>query len=48
MSEINEKEIKRRLEAISSFKARPEVTAHDLERVRRMLAKQPHVQETRP
>ena len=48
MFEINEKEIKRRFEAISSFKAKPEVTAHDLERVRRMLASQPSAQETRP
>ena len=44
MSEINEKEIKRRFEAISSFKARPEVTARDLERVRQLLTRQ----ETRP
>jgi len=37
MSEINEKEIKRRLEAISSFKTTPEAAARDLERVRKML-----------
>ncbi len=47
MSEINEKEIKRRFEAISSFKTRPEVTARDLERVRQMLTQQPSEQETR-
>jgi len=47
MNEINEKEIKRRFEAISSFKTRPEVTARDLERVRRMLIRQPGEQETR-
>ncbi len=48
MSEINEKEIKRRFEAISSFKTRPEVVARDLERVRQMLTKQPSEQRTRP
>ena len=48
MSEINEKEIKRRFEAISNFEAGPEVTARNLERVRQMLTKLPSVQETRP
>ncbi len=48
MNEINEKEIKRRFEAISSFKTRPEVAERDLERVRQMLTKQSSQQETRP
>ncbi len=48
MSEINEKEIKRRFEAISSFKTRPEVTARNLKRVRQMLTRKPREQEIRP
>jgi len=38
MSEINEKEIKRRFEAISQFEASREVTARDLEQTRKSLA----------
>lgn len=37
MSEIDEKEIKLRFEAISQFELSPEVTTRDLERVRKML-----------
>jgi len=40
MSEIDEKEIKLRFEAISQFQLSPEATARDLERVRKMLNKQ--------
>ncbi len=40
MSEIDEKEIKLRFEAISKFELSPEVTARDLERVRKMLTEQ--------
>ena len=47
MAEINEKEIKRRFEAISQFKTKPEVTARDLERVRQMLTKQTSEKETK-
>ena len=37
MSEIDEKEIKRRFEVISQFEPSPEVTAHNLERARESL-----------
>jgi len=47
MSEIDEKEIKRRFEVISQFEPSPEVTARDLERTRRSLTKQPSGQRTR-
>jgi len=40
MSEIDEKEIERRLEAISRFESSPEGTARDLERVRSRLNEQ--------
>jgi len=40
MSEINEKEIKRRFETISKFEQGSEVTARDLEKVRKRLAEQ--------
>lgn len=48
MSEINENQIKQRLEAISSFKATPQVTARDLDRVRQTLTSQQHQQKTKP
>ncbi len=38
MSEIDEKEIKQRFEAISKFEINPEVTARDLEQTRKSLA----------
>lgn len=38
MSEIDEKEIKQRFEAISKFEVSPEVTARDLEQTRKSLA----------
>lgn len=38
MSEINEKEIKRRFEVISKFEISPEVTTRDLEQTRKNLA----------
>jgi hypothetical protein len=47
MSEIDEKEIKLRFEAISQFELSPEVTARDLERVRKMLTEQTSGQRTR-
>ncbi|MHC4104948.1 MAG: BAR domain-containing protein [Planctomycetota bacterium] len=47
MSDIDEKEIKLRFEAISQFKLSPEVTARDLERVRKMLTGQTSRQRTR-
>jgi len=47
MSEIDEKEIKLRFEAISQFQLSPEVTARDLERVRKMLTGQTSGQRTR-
>ncbi|MHC4691421.1 MAG: hypothetical protein ACYS67_01680 [Planctomycetota bacterium] len=40
MSEIDEKEIKLRFEAISKFELSPEVTVRDIERVRKMLTEQ--------
>jgi len=40
MSEIDEKEIKRRFEVISQFEPSSEVTARDLEQVRKRLAEQ--------
>ncbi len=40
MSEINEKEIKHRFEIISQFEPSSEVTARDLEQVRKRLAEQ--------
>jgi outer membrane lipoprotein-sorting protein len=40
MSEIDEKEIEKRFEAIAKFQLSPEVTARDLERVRKMLTGQ--------
>jgi hypothetical protein len=40
MSEIDEKEIKRRFEVISHFEQSSEVTARDLEKVRKRLAEQ--------
>ena len=40
MNEINENQIKRRLEAISKFKTDPEVTARDIERTRQTLTDQ--------
>ncbi|MHC4282524.1 MAG: hypothetical protein ACYSWZ_06100 [Planctomycetota bacterium] len=46
MSKIDEKEIKRRFEAISQFELSPEVTARDLERVGKMLAGQTSGQRT--
>ena len=39
MSEINEKEIKRRFEAVSQFEISPEITARDLEKVNKSLTK---------
>ena len=39
MSEINEKEIKRRFESISKFEISPEVTARDLEQTKQSLTK---------
>ncbi len=39
MSEMNEKEIKKRLEQISQFEISPEVTSRDLERVNKSLTK---------
>jgi hypothetical protein len=39
MSKINEKEIKRRLEAVSKFEISPEVAARDLEQTKRSLTK---------
>jgi len=47
MSEIDEKEIKLRFESISQFELSPEVTARDLERVRKMLTEQTSGQRTR-
>ena len=47
MSEIDEKEIKRRFEAISQFELSPEVTVRDLERVGKMLTEQTSGQRTR-
>ena len=47
MSEIDEKEIKLRFEAISQFELSPEVTARDMERVRKMLTGQTSGQRTR-
>jgi hypothetical protein len=47
MSEIDEKEIKRRFEVISQFELSPEVTARDLERVRKRLIEQTSEQQTR-
>jgi hypothetical protein len=47
MSEIDEKEIKRRFQAISQFESSPEVTARDLERVRKRLIEQTSEQRTR-
>jgi hypothetical protein len=46
MSEIDENEIKLRFEAISQFELSPEVTARDLERVRKMLTEQTSGQRT--
>ena len=46
MSEIDEREIKRRFKAISQFELNPEVTAHDLDRVRERLTKQMSGQQT--
>lgn len=40
MSEMNEKEIKRRFDAISQFEPSPDVTARDLEKARRSLLAQ--------
>ena len=47
MSEIDEKEIKRRFEVISQFEPSSEVTARDLERTRKSLTKQTSGQRTR-
>ncbi|MHC4463395.1 MAG: hypothetical protein ACYS30_18460, partial [Planctomycetota bacterium] len=47
MSEIDEKEIKRRFEVISQFELSPEVIARDLERVRKKLIEQTSGQRTR-
>ena len=47
MSEIDEKEIKRRFETISRFEPSSEVTARDLEQVRKKLAEQTSEQRTR-
>lgn len=47
MSEIDEKDIKLRFEAISRFELSPEVTARDLERVRKMLTRQTSGQRKR-
>src|SRR4030043_211183 len=46
MSEIDEKEIKRRFETISKFELRPEAVARDLERTRQNLAKKISEQQT--
>ena len=46
MSEIDEKEIKRRFEAISRLELSREVTARNLEQVRKMLARQASSQRT--
>ena len=48
MSEINEKEIERRFEAISQFEHGPDVTARDIERVREHLAGQINKHKTNP
>jgi hypothetical protein len=47
MSEIDEREIKRRFEVISQFELSPEVTARDLEQVRKRLIEQTSGQQTR-
>jgi len=47
MSEIDEKEIKRRFETISRFEPSSEVTARDLEQVRKRLAEQTSGQRPR-
>jgi hypothetical protein len=46
MSEIDEKEIEKRFEAISQFQLSPEVTARDLERVRKMLTERTSPERT--
>ncbi len=48
MSEINEKEIERRFEAISKFELDPEVTTRDIERVRQTLTGRMSKRQTRP
>ncbi|MHC4463037.1 MAG: hypothetical protein ACYS30_16645 [Planctomycetota bacterium] len=47
MSEIDEREIKGRFEVISQFELSPEVTARDLERIRKRLIEQTSGQRTR-
>jgi len=47
MSEIDEKEIKRRFETISQFEPSSEVAARDVEQVRKKLAEQMSNQQTR-
>ena len=47
MSEIDEKEIERRFEVISQFEPGSEVTARDLEKVRKKLAEQTSGQRTK-